>query len=69
LGPVAGPGPGTSQHSIPVVQQLPPQQAPVDPHIPGAVHVGAPHFPKAQYGFDPVHLFPQAPQLLMSFCS
>jgi hypothetical protein len=31
--------------------------------------MGAPHFPKWQKGFDPVHLFPQVPQLLMSFCS
>jgi hypothetical protein len=31
--------------------------------------MGASHLPKWQNGFDPVHLFPQAPQLLMSFCS
>jgi hypothetical protein len=69
LGPVDGPGPGTSQHSILVVQQLPPQQAPLAPHVPGAVHGGVPHVPKWQNGVGPVHLFPQAPQLSMSFCS
>jgi hypothetical protein len=48
LGPMPGPGPGTSQHSVPVMQHEPPQQRPVVAHICGLAHGGVPHFPKLQ---------------------
>lgn len=68
MGPSDGPGPGTSQHSIPVAQQVAPQHTLPGAHS-SAVHGGVPHVPKWQNGFCPVHFFPQAPQLSMSFSS
>jgi hypothetical protein len=49
LGPGAGgPGPGTSQQSIPAWQQALPQHWPVVPQPCGTLHGGVAHMPLAQ---------------------
>lgn len=58
-------GPGTLQQSSPGLQQFAPQHVPAGPQS-APLHGGALHTPLSQYGVVGSHLFPHAPQLLMS---
>src|SRR5262245_30702263 len=57
---------GTTQQSIPAIQQLLPQQNVVASHEVPASHGGAAQVPLAQNGFGPSHTVPQLPQFWMS---
>jgi hypothetical protein len=58
-------GPGTLQQSSPGAQQLLPQHVPPGPQR-GPLHGGVVQTPLSQYPVVASHLFPHAPQLLMS---
>jgi hypothetical protein len=65
--PDEGPGPGTSQQSIPPAQQAAPQQnsAPLQTIAP--LHGGSWQTPLPQNGLSPRHVVVHPPQLWMSF--
>ena len=66
--PDVGPGPGTSQQSVPAAQHSAPQQNSEPLHTIAPAQGGSWQTPLPQNGLSPRHVLPQTPQLWMSFC-